>query len=158
MIVRWLRALGAFVLLVSIVVGVPAVLVVVAGWPLPGKVPDWDHVVRMFRQGEIPAEPVIKALAVVVWLAWAQVAWAVLWELFVNVPAQVAGRPVRSTAPLVAAPVSSAIGRLVAVILAVGLFTAATPAAARAPLASTPVHRAHARHRARPRRTRRRSR
>ena len=37
-------------------------------------------------QGDIPAEVVVKALAVVVWLIWLQLVWALVWEFVVNVP------------------------------------------------------------------------
>ena len=135
MISRWIRALGALVVLAVLVVGVPVVLIRVAGWPLPGKVPDWGHVVTMLRQNDIRADAVLKAVALVVWIAWLQLAWATAWELVVNVPAQSSGRRMPAPAPLVAAPVSTGVGRLVAAILAIGfLATSATPAAAaRAP-------------------------
>jgi hypothetical protein len=141
MLSRWLRALAAATALALVVVGVPLVLIAVAGWPFPGKVPDWDRVVRMVRQGEVPAEPVIKALAVVVWLAWAQAAWALVWELTVNVPAQVAGasRPSACSARRFS---RVECGRpLVAVILAVGLF-AASARSPRALLSPRPHRRA----------------
>ena len=135
MIRRWIRAVGALVVLLVLVVGVPVVLIRVAGWPLPGKMPDWGHVATMLRQNDIRAEVVLKAVALVVWVAWLQLAWATVWEFVVNVPAQSSGRRVPVPAPLVAAPVSAGVGRLVAAILAIGfLATSATPAAAaRAP-------------------------
>ncbi|MGB3737057.1 MAG: hypothetical protein WA964_19035, partial [Ilumatobacter sp.] len=77
---RWMKSIGAAVVLVALVVGVPASLVRLAGWPLPRQVPDLDNVFTMIQQGNIPADTVIKTIAVVVWLAWLQLLWSVLWE------------------------------------------------------------------------------
>ena len=121
MIARWVRAVGALVLLLVIVFGVPLILIRIAGWPLPSKVPDWSHVVTMVRQGDIRSEVVTKTLAAVVWIAWLQLAWATVWELVVNAPAQSSGRRPPRPAPLVVPTVSVGVGRLVAAILAIGL-------------------------------------
>lgn len=129
---RWTRACGAGVVLLVLLVGVPLVLIRVGGWPLPSKVPNWSHMVTMARQGDIRAEVVTKTVAVVVWIAWLQLAWATVWEFVVNVPAQSSGRRAPMPAPLVAPTVSAGIGRLVAAILAIGLLagSASAPVAA----------------------------
>ena len=88
-------------------------------------------------QGDIPAETVVKALAVGVWLIWLQVVWALAWECVVNVPRVGTGRRPRS-APLVAAPVGNGVGRLVALVLSIGLTIASVPATAIA-LPSAPI-------------------
>ena len=125
---RWVTAAGALVLLVALLIGVPVVLIALAGWPLPTSMPDWEHVWTMMRQGEIPADAVIKGIAVVVWVAWLQLAWAVVWELAVNVRRTGDGRRHRP-APLVAGPVSGGVGRLFAAIMAVGALVATSGSA-----------------------------
>jgi len=129
---RAARVIGAVLLLAVILIGIPIVLVLTAGWPLPRALPSLDRMVTAVRQGEVPGEVVIKTLAVVVWLAWIQLTWAAAWELFVNVPKTARGQRTRP-APLVADTVSSGIGRLVAIVLTSGLLSGSAPADAGAP-------------------------
>ena len=121
-----LRSLAALALLAAITVGIPVLLIAIAGWPLPRQLPDWDRVRIAIQQGDIPAEVVINTLAVIVWIAWAQLVWALGWELAVNLPRAQNGEPARP-APLVPAAVAGGVGRLVAVLFAVGLTVATTP-------------------------------
>ena len=113
-------------LLAAITVGIPVLLIAIAGWPLPRQLPDWDRVRIAIQQGDIPADVVINTLAVIVWIAWAQLVWALGWELAVNLPRAENGEPARP-APLVPAAVAGGVGRLVAVLFAVGLTVATTP-------------------------------
>lgn len=126
---RRLRSLLALAVLAGVAVGIPLVLVRVADWPLPTRMPDWDRVRLAIRQNDIPAAVVIKTLACVVWIAWAQMMWALAWELAVNIrtTGDGGGQPAR-TAPLVPTAMSIGMGRLVAAILAIGL-TVSSPAA-----------------------------
>jgi nucleoid-associated protein YgaU len=125
------RAAGAAVLIVAVLVGVPILLIVVAGWPLPTSMPDWDHVYWAVRQGDVPAAFFIKLFACIVWLAWAQIAWALLWELIVNVPRGMRGQPDRAT-PMTPTPASKLARRLVtaAMVLTAISSTPANTAAA----------------------------
>jgi nucleoid-associated protein YgaU len=72
---------------------------------------------------------------VIAWIACAQLVWALGWELAVNLPRAQNGQPARSV-PLVPAAVAGGVGRLVAVVFAVGLTvaTTATPTLARPPV------------------------
>src|SRR5205814_1837897 len=90
-----LRWVAAVVTLVALTVGIPTVLVVVAGWPFPRRVPHWGNVGTAVGQGDIPPDVVIKTLAVIVWIAWAQLAWALAWELAVNLRRTRTGRSAR---------------------------------------------------------------
>src|SRR5262245_20367741 len=83
---RLVKAGGAAIILAALVVGVPVLLVALVGWPLPRVVPSSDQVRVAVTEGDIAASTVMKAVAVVVWLAWLQVLWAVVWELAVNLP------------------------------------------------------------------------
>jgi hypothetical protein len=133
------RAAGiaALVAVAALVVGVPILLVRIAGWPLPTSVPDWERVRRAVSQGDIPANVVVNGLAVIVWLIWFQLVWALVWELAVNVPRLTAGHATRP-APLVPISVGSGVGRLVALILTIGTAIASTPTPAIA-LPATPT-------------------
>lgn len=145
-----LRSLAALLALFALLVGVPMLLALVAGWPLPRHAPDWSRISTAVQQGDIPGEAVIKVLAVLVWIAWAQLAWAIVWELVVNVPRSNRGQ-LAQPAPLVPAGVGRGIGRLVALALSIGITLASTPTpslarpapavamASRAPSASTIV-------------------
>ena len=130
------RSLLAAVGIIAVLIGVPVALIAMAGWPLPTKMPDWDHVYWSARQGDIPAEFVIKSLACVVWLAWAQVAWALLWELLVNVPRAMRGRAGLES-PLVAAPASRLARRLVTAAMVVTAIASTPSSTAAAPALSS---------------------
>lgn len=134
---QWVRSVGAVVALVLLLVGVPLLLVRVAGYPLPQHRLDVAHMRQMVRQGDVPAEFVIKAIAVVVWFAWIQLAWAVLWELFVNLPRAGTGRQRR--APFVPRLMSMGVARLVAAVASAGIVGSAAMPAAAAPVGATPV-------------------
>jgi nucleoid-associated protein YgaU len=145
-----LRSLAALLALFALLVGVPMLLTLVAGWPLPRRAPDWSRISTAVQQGDIPGETVIKVLAVLVWIAWAQLAWAIVWELVVNVPRSNRGQRAQP-APLVPTGLGRGIGRLVALALSIGITLASTPTpslarpaaavamAPRAPSASTIV-------------------
>jgi hypothetical protein len=130
--------LAALAVLVAVTVGIPALLIVTAGWPLPRHIPDWNGIRTAIQQGDIPAEVVINTLAVIVWIAWAQLVWALGWEIAVNLPRTQNGEPAKA-APLVPAALGSGVGRLVAVLFAVGLTVATTPTPSLARPATPPA-------------------
>jgi DNA-binding SARP family transcriptional activator len=120
-----LRALMALALLAALTAGVPAMLIALARWPLPTRMPDWAHERIALQQGDTPATVVMKTIAVGVWIAWAQLVWAMLWEIAVNLPLTNRGQRPRR-APLVAPALGGGIARLVAIALTVGLITTTT--------------------------------
>jgi nucleoid-associated protein YgaU/DNA-binding SARP family transcriptional activator len=136
--VRRARALAALATLAVVTVGVPALLVAVAGWPLPRKWPDWDRVRVALQQGDIPAEVVVKTIAILVWIGWAQLMWSLAWELVVNMRATERGVRARPT-PLAPRLMSSAVTRLVAIAFSVGVSTLTTASTALASTAVSPV-------------------
>jgi Bacterial transcriptional activator domain len=84
-----LRALGALLLLVVLLGAVPFALVRFIGWPLPHQMPTADQL-----RSPLSSSVLIKALAVVVWLAWAQFTACVIVELAnarrgIGIPAKV---------------------------------------------------------------------
>ena len=85
--------------LLALVIGLPILLVRVAGWPLPGRIPDWGHVGRMLQQGDITADPVVKTLAVILWLLWLAIVWSAVWELVTLPKTSREARPAARPAP-----------------------------------------------------------
>jgi len=81
---RWptvVRGLLAALALAALIVGAPVLLVREVGWPLPTTVPSWGEVSRSITTGAIEDATIIKALAVLVWFAWANFAAGVLVEV-----------------------------------------------------------------------------
>lgn len=74
-----LRGLTSLAVTAVLLVGVPIALATLVGWPLPTAVPDGDALTRAINTG-ITDEFVINALAVIAWIAWAQLALAFLAE------------------------------------------------------------------------------
>ncbi|MET9409442.1 BTAD domain-containing putative transcriptional regulator [Streptomyces sp. NPDC002935] len=72
----FVKAFGALVALLVLLVGVPGALVVSVGWPLPREAPTLD-----WLQQEITVGTFIYVLTVIVWLAWAQFTACVLVEM-----------------------------------------------------------------------------
>jgi len=75
----FVRGLSSLVVLSALVVGPPVALTVFVGWPLPEGIPTLDELTTGARSG-IDRAVIIKTLAVICWLAWAQIAVAVLIE------------------------------------------------------------------------------
>ncbi|HSK98399.1 MAG TPA: LysM peptidoglycan-binding domain-containing protein, partial [Euzebyales bacterium] len=66
--------------LLAIVVGVPVALVRFVGWPLPSTVPTVDAIGAALRYGHVAPGTLLKALAVIVWMAWLLLTAGVLLE------------------------------------------------------------------------------
>lgn len=94
--VGWLlgvgRVAGTGVVVAGLVTVVPYLLVRYVGNPLPSGLPAWDEVVLSAQSREVDDSLVVGLLAVVVWLAWAQL----LVSLFVE--ARAAARGVTTSA------------------------------------------------------------
>lgn len=104
------RGLSALLGLLILLIGIPVVLAVLAGHPLPTRIPDWERVGRALVDGrDLPPEVAPKALALVGWLAWlaqvrAVVAEGAIWLTDRPATATRPGGPLRLVArPLVAA-------------------------------------------------------
>ncbi|MGH9030548.1 MAG: BTAD domain-containing putative transcriptional regulator [Acidimicrobiia bacterium] len=75
------RGVAALALLLLLVVGIPIFLVVGVGWPLPAEVPSADAVQEALTRRGIDDMVVVKTIAVLLWLTWAQIAVAFLIEV-----------------------------------------------------------------------------
>lgn len=119
------RALLAALLLLGLVVGVPVLLAGAVGWPLPTRLPSLQQLRDTLAGSTVDDGTIIKALALVCWVAWMQVAVSAFVECSAWVRGTVA-RPV----PL-GHLVQPAVRRLVvsvAIVLA-GFRSASTPPA-----------------------------
>jgi nucleoid-associated protein YgaU/DNA-binding SARP family transcriptional activator len=112
-VTRVARALMAVVVLAALMIGVPLALAIFVGWPLPTSVPSLTSVEHALSAREVSDTVVVKSLAVVVWIAWTQLAVAVV----VEVVALFRGRAPKPT--LVAGPMRRAAASLVASIAVV---------------------------------------
>jgi DNA-binding SARP family transcriptional activator/LysM repeat protein len=78
---RLLAGLAAATSLTVLLVVVPAILAVLAGWPLPRTVPDIGQVKAVLgSRAELPSATLVKAVAVVGWIAWLEIALAIVAE------------------------------------------------------------------------------
>ena len=75
-----LRGLGSLALLGLLLVGPPLVLTQLIGWPLPTAIPDVDTVQLALRSG-VSDDVIVKGLALLAWMAWIQIAIAVMAEV-----------------------------------------------------------------------------
>lgn len=73
-------SLFSLLAIVGLLLGVPLALMIFVGWPLPRDVPSWDQIRNALEEDGVDTEVIINGLAIVVWLAWAQLAWALLAE------------------------------------------------------------------------------
>jgi DNA-binding SARP family transcriptional activator len=74
------RGLGAVSALVALLVGPPLLFASLVGWPLPTSIPDTEAIGVALRSG-VSDDVIVRALAVLGWVAWLQVAVAILVEL-----------------------------------------------------------------------------
>ena len=112
------------------VAAVPWALLRWVGWPLPTVLPSGAQLSLAVRSADIPDLFVIKALACVIWVAWADLILAFAWELVVNHP-----RLARGRTPRPSVLVHRRMAGLAAYVIA-GLLTVATVAG---PVAATPL-------------------
>jgi nucleoid-associated protein YgaU/DNA-binding SARP family transcriptional activator len=78
--VELVRGLTALLLLAGLLLGLPAALVTVVGSPLPTELPGWSSLERALTTGELENWTLVKGLALLVWIAWAQLATSTVAE------------------------------------------------------------------------------
>jgi DNA-binding SARP family transcriptional activator len=75
------RGVAAAAVLAGVVIGVPVVLAAAVGWPLPGELPSVAELGEILTAERAPeAATVWKILAVLAWVAWAQVVASLVVE------------------------------------------------------------------------------
>lgn len=78
---RLLRGITSLAATLFLLVGVPVLLATLVGWPLPTSLPSIDSLESAARTG-VSDQVVVNTLAVIAWLAWAQLALALVVEVF----------------------------------------------------------------------------
>jgi hypothetical protein len=122
------RGIASLVLLGILLIGPPLALAALVGWPLPTEIPDLASLEQAIRSG-VNDEIIVKALALLGWLAWAQIAASIAIE----VVAVFRGRP--SIQLPVLPGFQATAGRLVASIaMMTATFSPATAMAAAPPV------------------------
>ncbi|HEV7760576.1 MAG TPA: LysM peptidoglycan-binding domain-containing protein, partial [Acidimicrobiales bacterium] len=86
------RSLLSLLAITGLLVGVPLALIILVGWPLPTAVPTFDALRDAFERDGVPVEVLINGLAIVVWLAWIQLVWALGAEAVALAEGRVARR------------------------------------------------------------------
>ena len=118
---RIAKGAAALVALASLLAGIPFALWHFVGWPLPRHVPTAAQVGRALDRQAIPAQALVDALAVVVWLAWA----SLLASVALEIPAALRGRAARRLP--VAGVLQPLAGRLVMAVVVAGLALSPRP-------------------------------
>ncbi len=72
---------GALALLVGLVAGVPLVLVILVGNPLPSSAPSWAQLSEVIDSGALPSGVLVKVVACFVWFWWFQLAISTVSEV-----------------------------------------------------------------------------
>ena len=74
-----LRNLSTLIFAGVLLIGVPIALIALVGWPLPTNLPSVDQIQLALRSGIDPTL-LINTLAIIVWIAWAQLVAAIVAE------------------------------------------------------------------------------
>lgn len=128
--------LGALVLVAFIVIAIPWLLVRFVGNPLPTTVPDLDALTWSLRNGQIANRFWIGSLAIVVWVVWAQLTFALVLEIAAVLRSVEAPRlPVFGFAGTVA---TQLVGAIVLLSVVATLLPTEVSALSSAPLSSGP--------------------
>jgi DNA-binding SARP family transcriptional activator len=75
-----LRPAGALTLATALLGGVPYLLALFVGWPLPRQLPTWPGM-RVFLTSPLSNDAIIKGLACLVWVLWIVFALSVIMEV-----------------------------------------------------------------------------
>lgn len=119
-----IKGIVALALLVALAAAVPWALWHYVGWPLPHRLPSWSQFTTAMGQHGIPDTTLLKALACVVWIAWA----ILVASLAVELPAAVRGTTARRAA--ITGPIQPLVGHLLAAVIVAVLAVAPRPTAA----------------------------
>lgn len=84
------RSLGALILLVAILIAPPVFLAHSVGWPLPTRLPTVDQIRQSLSGSTIDDHTIVKALALVCWVAWLHILLSVAVEVHAYVRGTIA--------------------------------------------------------------------
>lgn len=86
------RGLASAVLLVGLLIGVPILLILGVGWPLPQGIPSGSDIVTTIKTGAVPPSTIWKSISVVVWVLWSLLFAGVGVEAWAHLRGRVAPR------------------------------------------------------------------
>lgn len=104
----FMSSIGALLLLLGLVIGVPLVLWALGGSPIPTSMPSLADVADGLTRGPIADSTILKGVAIIGWLAWLQIATSVIVETTAW------ARGLSSPKLIATGPIQPAIRRLVA--------------------------------------------
>ncbi|WP_419918553.1 LysM peptidoglycan-binding domain-containing protein [Candidatus Poriferisocius sp.] len=81
-------------LLTIVLVGIPILLIVGVGWPLPQSIPSITKVSAAFKTGTIPSALILKSISCILWILWLQILIGVGVELWSHFHGRLAPRVV----------------------------------------------------------------
>jgi DNA-binding SARP family transcriptional activator len=79
------KTIAAAAVLAALLLGLPAVLVIAAGWPLPRAVPTWPQVEALLTGPGLPDSLLIDSLACLGWICWALLTLSAVVEVAATV-------------------------------------------------------------------------
>jgi nucleoid-associated protein YgaU len=104
----FIKGLAGLTITTALLLGLPVALLATIGWPLPTAWPGIDTISRHITDGDIPDAFLIKLIACVVWIVWAQIAAATVLEYMAIVQGKVSTRtPVMPGVRLLAAKLAT---------------------------------------------------
>jgi DNA-binding SARP family transcriptional activator len=77
---RLVQGLLAVVATAALLIGFPLAMARWVGWPLPTTVPSLNGIADVLDRGTMPDAVVVNVLAVIAWLLWSQLAYAIVVE------------------------------------------------------------------------------
>lgn len=86
------RGLASAVLLVGLLIGIPILLILGVGWPLPHGIPSGSDIANTIRTGAVPPSTVWKSISVAVWVLWFLLLTGVGIEAWAHLRGRVAPR------------------------------------------------------------------
>ena len=132
---RLARGIGALALLALLLIGTPLALWLLVGWPLPSTVPSLDTLGDSLTRSSISDDTLLKAIAIVGWLAWLQIVASIVLEA----TARLGNRPARDHRSLPIQPFVRGLITSVALLIASTRMPTATAQAARPIVATAPA-------------------
>lgn len=86
------RGLASAASLCGLLVGIPILLTLGVGWPLPQGIPSGSEALTALKTGAIPPSLILKPLSLIVWILWLQMLAGVGIELWAHFHGRVAPR------------------------------------------------------------------
>ncbi|MYH72364.1 MAG: LysM peptidoglycan-binding domain-containing protein [Acidimicrobiia bacterium] len=87
---KLLRGLTTAALLAVLLIGVPVLLILGVGWPLPQGIPSGSRAMSAIRTGAIPPSLISKSISLILWILWFQMMAGIILEIWAHFHGRVA--------------------------------------------------------------------